>query len=159
MASARPSATPAGGDSCPRRDFLDLKLPGVALPACDEGETGSVGDDAGMQIAILLFDGITALDAIGPYEALWRVEHYQVEFVAADAGLKRTRHGLGLQADRSLDEVPAPQILVIPGGAGVDEQIGDPRVLRWIRQAHQTTRWTTSVCTGALLLGAAGMLE
>jgi transcriptional regulator GlxA family with amidase domain len=112
-----------------------------------------------MQIAILLFDGITALDAIGPSEALWRVEDYQVEFVAADAGLKRTRHGLGLLADRALDEVPAPEILVIPGGAGVDEQIGDPRVLRWIRQAHETTRWTTSVCTGALLLGAAGILE
>jgi transcriptional regulator GlxA family with amidase domain len=112
-----------------------------------------------MQIAILLFDGITALDAIGPYEALWRVEDHQVDFVAADAGLKRTRHGLGLLADRALDQVPAPEVLVIPGGAGVDEQIGDPRVLRWIRQVHETTRWTTSVCTGALLLGAAGILE
>ena len=112
-----------------------------------------------MQIAILLFDGITALDAIGPYEALWRVEGYQVEFVAPEVGLKRTRHGLGLQAERALAELPAPEVIVIPGGAGVEAQLGDPRVTDWIRRAHQTTRWTTSVCTGALLLGAAGILE
>lgn len=112
-----------------------------------------------MQIAILLFDGFTALDAIGPYEVLSRLPGAEVLFVAAEPGSKRTDTGaLALSADRALGEVPQPDIVVVPGGRGTRDQPHN-ELLAWIQQAHQTSRWTTSVCTGALLLGAAGVLD
>lgn len=112
-----------------------------------------------MQIAIPLFDRLTALDAIGPYEVLSRVPGAEVLFVAAEPGSKRTDTGaLALSADRGLSDVPQPDIVVVPGGRGTRDQPHD-ELLAWIQQAHQTSRWTTSVCTGALLLGAAGILD
>jgi transcriptional regulator GlxA family with amidase domain len=112
-----------------------------------------------MQIAIPLFERLTALDAIGPYEVLSRLPGAEVLFVAAEPGSKRTDTGaLALSADWGLSEVPRPDIVVVPGGRGTRDQPHDD-LLAWIQQAHQTTRWTTSVCTGALLLGAAGILE
>jgi transcriptional regulator GlxA family with amidase domain len=112
-----------------------------------------------MQIAIPLFERLTALDAIGPYEVLSRLPGAEVLFVAAEPGSKRTDTGaLALSADRGLSEVPQPDIIVVPGGRGTRDQPHD-ELLAWIQQAHQTSRWTTSVCTGALLLGAAGVLE
>jgi putative intracellular protease/amidase len=112
-----------------------------------------------MQIAIPLFDRLTALDAIGPYEVLSRLPRAEVLFVAAQPGLKRTDTGaLALTADRGLREVPEPDIVVVPGGSGTRDQRHD-ELVAWVQQAHQTSRWTTSVCTGALLLGAAGILE
>ena len=112
-----------------------------------------------MQIAIPLFERVTALDAIGPYEVLSRLPDAEVVFVAAEPGSKRTDTGaLALTADRHLSEVPRPDIVVVPGGRGTRDQPHD-ELLAWIRQTHQTSRWTTSVCTGALLLGAAGILE
>ena len=112
-----------------------------------------------MQIAIPLFERLTALDAIGPYEVLSRLPGAEVLFVAAEPGSKRTDTGaLALSADWGLSEVPRPDIVVVPGGRGTRDQPHDD-LLAWIQQAHQTSRWTTSVCTGALLLGAAGILE
>lgn len=113
-----------------------------------------------MQLAILLYDGVTALDAIGPYEVLQAPGlGIDVRFVAREKGMKRTDFGrLGLQADYTLDEVPRPDILLVPGTAFPQAVMSDPMVLEWIAQAHQTTKWTTSVCTGALGLGAAGVL-
>jgi transcriptional regulator GlxA family with amidase domain len=112
-----------------------------------------------VQIAIPLFERLTALDAIGPYEVLSRLPGAEVVFVAAEPGSKRTDTGaLALSADRGLSEVPQPDIIVVPGGSGTRDQPHD-ELLAWIQQAHQTSRWTTSVCTGALLLGAAGILE
>jgi transcriptional regulator GlxA family with amidase domain len=112
-----------------------------------------------VQIAIPLFERVTALDAIGPYEVLSRLPGAEVLFVAARPGSKRTDTGaLGLSADRGLSEVARPDIVVVPGGRGTRDQRHD-ELLAWIGQAHQTSRWTTSVCTGALLLGAAGILE
>lgn len=112
-----------------------------------------------VQIAIPLFDRVTALDAIGPYEVLSRVPGAEVLFVAAEPGAKRTDTGaLALTAERGLDEVSQPEIVVVPGGRGTRDQPHD-EVIAWIQQAHQTSRWTTSVCTGALLLGAAGILD
>jgi transcriptional regulator GlxA family with amidase domain len=110
-------------------------------------------------VAILLFDRMTALDAIGPYEVLGRVPGATLAFVAAEPGLKRTDQGLGLSADTAIASVPHPDVVVIPGGAGEVDMRADERVLEWIRTAHETTRWTTSVCTGSLVLGAAGVLE
>jgi transcriptional regulator GlxA family with amidase domain len=112
-----------------------------------------------VQIAIPLFERVTALDAIGPYEALSRLPGAEVLFVAAHPGSKRTDTGaLALTADRGLREVAQPDIVVVPGGRGTRDQPHD-ELLAWLRRAHQTSRWTTSVCTGALLLGAAGILE
>lgn len=112
-----------------------------------------------MQIAILLFDDITVLDAVGPYEVLSRVPGAAVSWVASSPGPKRARGGLTLMADRGLDEVNSPQIVLVPGGSGVDAVMQDPAVLEWIRNAHRTSLFTTAVCTGSLVLGAAGLLK
>jgi transcriptional regulator GlxA family with amidase domain len=113
-----------------------------------------------MNTAILLYDGFTALDAIGPYEVLSRLPGGRVTFVAAEAGPVRTDNGmLTLHAERSLAEVRAPEIVLVPGGPGeVAERAGGP-ALDWLRAAHETSTWTTSVCTGSLILAAAGLLE
>ena len=111
-----------------------------------------------MQIAILLFDDITALDATGPYEVLSRIPGATVSWVAPTPGLKKAKGGLSLMADHHLNDVAHPQIILVPGGSGVDEVMKDPAVIQWIRTAHVTSLFTTAVCTGALVLGAAGLL-
>jgi putative intracellular protease/amidase len=113
-----------------------------------------------MDIAIALFPGFTALDAVGPYEVLSHLPGYTVTFVAAEPGLIRTDTGrLCVKVDSSLDDLPNPELIVIPGGPGQAAQMDNERLLDWIRHAHETTQWTTSVCTGSLLLGAAGLLQ
>jgi len=113
-----------------------------------------------MKTSILLYDGFTALDAIGPYEVLRSVPGWEVEFVAVSAGEVRTDSGaVGLSADRSLAEVSATEILLVPGGPGNRKLLNDEALLNWLREVDRTTTWTTSVCTGSLLLGAAGLLE
>jgi len=113
-----------------------------------------------VQIAILLFDQLTALDAVGPYEVLRGIPGVDLRFVASAPGPKPTDHGaLALVAPHSLADVPAPDVIVIPGGPGEAAARKDGRVTDWLRAAHETTAWTTSVCTGSLLLGAAGLLE
>jgi transcriptional regulator GlxA family with amidase domain len=113
-----------------------------------------------MRIAILIFDGVTALDAVGPYEVLSRLPGAELRFVAAERGVKRTDTGaLGLSADRELDEVAAPDVLLVPGGEGNRPLLDDDEVLEWVRGADEGSTWTTSVCTGALVLAAAGILD
>ncbi|HET6999501.1 MAG TPA: DJ-1/PfpI family protein [Solirubrobacterales bacterium] len=113
-----------------------------------------------MKTSILIFDGITALDAIGPYEVLRSVPGWEVEFVAATTGEKRTDSGhLGLSADRALGEVSETDIVLVPGGEGNRPLLTDDAVLSWLREVDRHTKWTTSVCTGSLVLGAAGLLE
>jgi putative intracellular protease/amidase len=113
-----------------------------------------------MQIAILLYDGMTALDAIGPYDVLRQLPGAEVIFVGNTAGVKRTEEQpLGLVADRAIAEVPRADILVVPGGFGQELAMRDRPTLDWIRTIHGTTTWTTSVCTGALILAAAGLLK
>jgi len=113
-----------------------------------------------MNTAILLYDGFTALDAIGPYEVLSRLPGARVVFVAADAGPVRTDNRmLAIDADAELADVPAPDIVLVPGGPGeVAARAGGP-ALDWLRAAHETSTWTTSVCTGSLILAAAGLLD
>jgi putative intracellular protease/amidase len=113
-----------------------------------------------MNIAILLYERFTALDAIGPYEVLSRLPGARVTFVATEAGPVRTDNGmLTVLAERSLDDAAAPDIVLVPGGPGeVAARAGDA-VLDWLRGAHETSTWTTSVCTGSLILGAAGLLD
>jgi transcriptional regulator GlxA family with amidase domain len=113
-----------------------------------------------MQIAIPVFDKITALDAIGPYEVLQRLPGSEIVFIGHQPGVVRTDNGfLGIAADAAFEDVPAPDVIVFPGGIGTRPLMRDERVLAWLRRAHQTTRYTTSVCTGSLLLGAAGLLD
>lgn len=113
-----------------------------------------------MQIAILLFDGLTALDAIGPYEVLNRLPGASTAFVAEQPGPKRTEDvSLALVADAVLTEVSAPDIVLVPGGRGRRALMDDGPVHDWLRQAHETSTWTTSVCTGALILAASGLLS
>jgi putative intracellular protease/amidase len=113
-----------------------------------------------MQIAFLLFDGITALDAIGPYEVLAGLPGAEPVFVGARAGQYRTGDkALGLTADVALSEVTRPDVLVVPGGFGTRRLLDDEQILSWVRTVHETTTWTTSVCTGSLVLGAAGLLD
>ncbi|MCX5280271.1 MULTISPECIES: DJ-1/PfpI family protein [unclassified Streptomyces] len=113
-----------------------------------------------MQIAIVLYDRFTALDAVGPYETLGRLPDADTVFVAERTGPVRSDTGrLALTADKSLAEVPRPDIVVVPGGPGQGVQMGNEVLLDWLRTADGTSAWTTSVCTGSLLLASAGLLE
>jgi transcriptional regulator GlxA family with amidase domain len=113
-----------------------------------------------VDIAIPIFDGLTALDAVGPYEVLSRLPDTRVHFLAADPGPKRTENGmLAVTADRALDDLTTPHVIVMPGGYGTRALMRDEHTLGWLRAAHETSEWTTSVCTGALVLGAAGLLD
>ncbi|MBM9504392.1 DJ-1/PfpI family protein [Actinacidiphila acididurans] len=113
-----------------------------------------------MQIAIVLFDRFTALDAVGPYEMLCRIPGAETVFVAQQPGPVRNDRGdLALVADKGLDEVPAPDIVLVPGGPGQSAQMDNEALLGWIRTADATSTWTTSVCTGSLLLAAAALLK
>ncbi|TLS47939.1 DJ-1/PfpI family protein [Streptomyces montanus] len=113
-----------------------------------------------MQIAIVLFDRFTALDAVGPYETLGRLPDAETVFVAERTGPVRTDTGvLAITADKTLAEVPSPDIVVVPGGPGQTPQMENEVLLDWLRAADATSTWTTSVCTGSLLLAAAGLLN
>lgn len=113
-----------------------------------------------MDIVFFVFDRITALDAIGPYEVLSRIPGARARFVGEAAGLVASDNGfLRLNADASIDEVTRADLLVVPGGWGTRRLEKDARVLDWVRAIDATTTLTTSVCTGSLVLGAAGLLE
>src|SRR6185503_9067274 len=113
-----------------------------------------------MDIAIVLFDRFTALDAIGPYEVLSKMPGNNLTFIAKEAGPVRADTGvLAIVADATLADVPRPDILLVPGGPGQVQAEQDEAILDWLRTADETTTWTTSVCTGSLVLGAAGLLE
>jgi putative intracellular protease/amidase len=115
-----------------------------------------------MKIAIPLFPRLTALDGIGPYEVLQRLPGATVHFVGESRGEVRTENGfLGLTVDATFDELPDPDVIVVPGGVGTRAFVGDgPHPLvEWVKAAHATTRYTTSVCTGSLVLAAAGLLD
>jgi transcriptional regulator GlxA family with amidase domain len=113
-----------------------------------------------VQIAILIFEKLTALDAIGPYEVLRSVPGWEVRFVGPTKGPVRTDSGaLGLSADFGLDEVDAADVVLVPGGEGNRPLMEDEGVLSWLRAVDRDSKWTTSVCTGSLVLGAAGLLE
>jgi transcriptional regulator GlxA family with amidase domain len=112
-----------------------------------------------MRVAVPLFERVTALDAIGPYEVLQRVPEVEVVFVGLHAGSVRTDNGmLGLVVDAELEDLPDPEIVLVPGGVGTRALLSDERMRSWIRVAHENSVLTTSVCTGSLLLAAAGLL-
>ena len=113
-----------------------------------------------MKIAIALFDRFTALDAVGPYEVLSRLPGAEVVFVAAEKRIYRTDIGaLALLPGATFAEVDRADILLVPGGPGRQAMMADEALVGWVRKIHPTTQWTTSVCTGSLVLGAAGVLQ
>jgi transcriptional regulator GlxA family with amidase domain len=113
-----------------------------------------------IRVAIPLFPRFTALDAIGPYEVLQRTPDVEVTFVGHERGEVRSENGfLGVARDATFEELPRPDVIVFPGGVGTRAMEHDTRVLEWVRSAHATTRFTTSVCTGAIVLGYAGLLQ
>ena len=123
-------------------------------------DSPEISDRDRVSVAIATFPRFTALDAIGPYEVLQRVPWFDITFVGHRAGEVRSENGmLGITADAEFEDLPNPDVLVFPGGVGTRPLQDDTRVLDWVRGAHATTRFTTSVCTGSLVLGAAGLLE
>ncbi len=113
-----------------------------------------------LSIAIPLFHQLTALDGVGPYEVLQRLPGATVTFVGEATGEVRTDNGfLGLTVDATLDELPNPDVIVVPGGVGTRQLGADHAITEWVRNAHPTTRFTTSVCTGSMVLAAAGLLD
>jgi putative intracellular protease/amidase len=113
-----------------------------------------------VDIACLVFEGITALDIIGPYEVLARLPGAEVRFVAKERGSIRTDNQvLGIVADHALADIRSADVLVVPGGFATRNLEGDTGLLEWIKAIDATSTWTTSVCTGSMLLAAAGLLE
>lgn len=111
------------------------------------------------QIAIVLYPGFTALDFIGPYEVLRLIPGAEIRFVWHEPGpIAADSRVLVIQATHSFDETPSPDIILVPGGLTTMNHLGDERLLDWVRRAHETTTWTTSVCSGSLILAAAGLL-
>jgi putative intracellular protease/amidase len=121
--------------------------------------TNVVGD-APLQIAILLYPGVTALDAVGPWEVFSRLPGVRIRFVGKEKGpVTAEGGGLTLEITHTLAETSTPDVLLVPGGSGTPAQMVDDEVLDWLRYVHAWTTWTTSVCTGSLILGAAGVLK
>jgi putative intracellular protease/amidase len=113
-----------------------------------------------MQVVIPLFPQFTALDGIGPYEVLQRIPDIDVTFIGHERGVVRSDNSmLGIEIDGTFEEFADPDVIVFPGGQGTRPLMDDERVLDWVRSAHETSRFTTSVCTGSLVLAAAGLLE
>jgi transcriptional regulator GlxA family with amidase domain len=113
-----------------------------------------------MQIAIALYDRFTALDAVGPHQVLVHVPGAEVIFASERARAVSDETGtLTLVADASYADVPAPDILLVPGGPGQSAHMGDGPLRDWLLEADKTSTWTTSVCTGALILASAGLLD
>ncbi|MGW7088510.1 DJ-1/PfpI family protein [Streptomyces sp. NPDC054871] len=136
--------------------------------ASGQGDAPGLGDAPGqddaraLSVAVLLYDGFTALDAVGPYEMLCRLPGVRVTMVARQAGPVRTDTGeLTLVAERAMSDVTRADVLLVPGGGnrGTVAMMEDADAHRWIRRIHRRSTWTTSVCTGSLILGSAGLLR
>jgi len=114
-----------------------------------------------VQIAFLIYEGLTALDIIGPYEIFNQIPDAELRFVAKRPGSVRVDSGaFTIGVDHGLADVPRPDLFVVPGGlAGTFAAAKDPEILDWVREAHAASRYSTSVCTGSLILGAAGLLK
>lgn len=114
-----------------------------------------------MQIAFVLYPGFTALDIVGPFDVLSRLPGVDAAFVAAEVGpVPNDNDLLSISATRTLADMANPDLFVVPGGVeGTFAAAADEAMLDWVRGAHETSTWTTSVCTGSLILGAAGVLD
>ncbi len=114
-----------------------------------------------MQIAIVVYKGMTALDAIGPYEVLRQIPHAEIRFVSNKVEPIVTDSGvLVLGATHSFDETPKPDLVLVPGSsADTTTAMANGRLLKWLQDSYEGATRVTSVCSGALVLAAAGLLE
>ncbi len=113
-----------------------------------------------MKIIIYLYNGITMLDAIGPYEVLRNMPDAEVYFVAEKTGEIKADSGIiDLNVKYSIDDMKSADVLIIPGSTiAFVKEMKNEKVLRWIKEIDKTTKWTTSVCTGSMILASAGLL-
>lgn len=111
-----------------------------------------------MRIAVLLFDNYTALDVIGPYEVLSRLPNAQVYFVGLEKKNYEDSYGLKIVADYTIHEITEADILLIPGGFGIDNLLKNNEVKEWIKKVDDSSTWTVSVCSGSILLAETGLL-
>ena len=112
-----------------------------------------------MKIGILLFDNYTALDVVGPYEVLSRLPNAQVYFIGQEKMDYKDSYGLKIITDYSIYEISYLDILLIPGGFGIDKLLKNNEIIEWIKNIDSTSNWTVSVCSGSLLLAEAGLLD
>lgn len=114
-----------------------------------------------MDIAIVGFNHMAALDAIGPFEVLAHLPGATIHWVGLETGVVRTEEGagVGINVDELIEDVPNPDVIVVPGGRGEADLRASERFMAWLKAAHETSTWTTSVCTGSLVLAAAGILD
>lgn len=112
-----------------------------------------------MRIAFTLYDDMTVLDLVGPYQVLSMLPEATISLAASTPGPKRTDSGMTIVADAALADVPAPDVIVVPGTGSPESPLADATLIAWLASAHRTATWTASVCTGSLVLGAAGVLE
>jgi transcriptional regulator GlxA family with amidase domain len=116
-------------------------------------------ETSGMQVACVLYDEFTMLDIVGPFQVLSSVADMEIVWVAEAAGpVSDHTRTCSLTAAAAFDDVRSPDIIIVPGGLGTTKHVEGP-VVDWVKSVHPTTTWTTSVCTGSLLLAAAGLLE
>ncbi len=148
-----------------RRDFLAESLAGslaftANAQATQEASTSTATSNAPLEVVFYLYPGMTALDAVGTYEALRGLSNATIRFAAKERGLvKMDSQMLSLNADHSIRDIAKADVLVLPGGLTTRAQLQDKELLAWVQQIHAKTKWTTSVCTGSLILGAAGLLK
>lgn len=112
-----------------------------------------------LRIVVVLFPGVTSLDFVGPSEVLGGLPNSEIHYLSTQPGeIHSDTGGLTLVAG-DIQTIPDPDIILVPGGPGVDDATKDEALLGWIRKAHETSKWTTSVCNGSRILAAAGVLK
>jgi transcriptional regulator GlxA family with amidase domain len=112
-----------------------------------------------MKIVILLFDNYTALDIVGPYDVLNKLPNSKIYLVGLEKKEYKDTYGLKISADYSIDEISQADILLVPGGFGIDNLLKNQKIINWIQKIDSSTKWTVSVCSGSLLLAQAGLLN
>lgn len=112
-----------------------------------------------LDVGMILFPNLTQLDLTAPYEVFARLPRTRVHLIAAELAPIQTEHGLTISADASFDSAPALDIICVPGGPGVDAMMEDEVLLKFLQSRAPSAQYVTSVCTGALVLGAAGLLQ
>ena len=112
-----------------------------------------------ISIVVFLYDNYTALDVVGPYEVLSKLPEAKIYFTGSEKRTYSDNHGIKIKADYTLDEITQADVLLIPGGFGIDSQLNNKSVVDWIKKLDHTSQWTVSVCSGSLLLAQAGLLN
>ena len=149
-----------------RRDFVKVAAAATVNagigPLRENQEKEKIAENKRpLEIAVYLYPGMTAFDAVCPYDILSSgIPNSNVRFVAKERGpVRMDSRMLSLHADYAIGEINSADVLLVPGGGATPAQMQDQEVLAWVRRIHEKSKWTTSVCTGSLILAAAGLLK